>query len=105
MEALPASTCVKYSNLSAINRCHIYLRVFFLSDIVNVRGDKIEEWAINGEYHNKRHSSWNWPVQQIQPRMTWNICKSARLDVFTDDSTLSTPMGAWCDAPVHQEPE
>jgi hypothetical protein len=49
MEAISASTRVKHSNLPAINRCRINLRVFFLSDIVNIRGDKIEEWAINGD--------------------------------------------------------
>jgi hypothetical protein len=47
VEALTASTCVKHSNLSDINIYHIYLWVFFLSDIVN-----IEEWAINGEQCN-----------------------------------------------------
>jgi hypothetical protein len=57
-EALTTSTRVKHSNLSAINRCRIYLWVFFLSDIINVPGDKIEEWAINGERCNEQHSSW-----------------------------------------------
>jgi hypothetical protein len=49
MEALTASPLVNVSNLQVINRCHIYLRVFFLSDIINVKGDIIEEWALNGE--------------------------------------------------------
>jgi hypothetical protein len=48
METLTSSTRVKHSNPSAINICRIYLRVFFIYDIVNIRGDKMEEWEING---------------------------------------------------------
>jgi hypothetical protein len=43
------------------------IRVFFLSDIVNIRGDKIQEWSINREHCNERHSSWNWSVQHRPP--------------------------------------
>jgi hypothetical protein len=103
MEALTASTCVKHSILSDINICRIYLRGFFLSDIVNIRGDKIKEWEINGECCNEQHSSWHWPVQQRPPRMMWNKWKAALLDVFTDESKISTTLGAWFDDPVHEE--
>jgi hypothetical protein len=91
--------------VAAINRCRIYLRVFFLSDIVNIQGDTIEEWAINGEKSNVRHSSWHWTVQQIPPRTMWNKWKSALLEVFTDETTLSTPMEDWIDTQTHQESE
>jgi hypothetical protein len=37
--------------------------------------------------------------------MMWNKLKSVLLDVFSDDSTLSTPMGAWFDALVHHDSE
>jgi hypothetical protein len=103
MEALAASTHVELSNLSDINRCHIYLG--FLSDIINIRGDEIDEWAINGERCNERHSLWHWPVQQRTPGTMWNKWKYAPIDVFTKESTLLTPMGAWFDAPVHHESE
>jgi hypothetical protein len=105
MEALTASTHVKQSNISAINRCRIYLRVFLLSDIVNIRGGKIEEWTIIGDRCNEKHSSWHWPVQQRLPHMMWNKQKAALLDVFTDKSTLLTPMGAWFDDLVHHDCE
>jgi hypothetical protein len=36
LEALTVYTRVKHSNLSAINRCRIYLREFFLYDIINI---------------------------------------------------------------------
>jgi hypothetical protein len=35
----------------------------------------------------------------------WNTWKAALLEVFNDESTLSTHMGAWFDVPVHQESE
>jgi hypothetical protein len=44
MEELTGSALVNKRDLTDINRCQVYLRVFFLSDIVNVQGDTIEEW-------------------------------------------------------------
>jgi hypothetical protein len=105
MESLTVSTHVKHSNLSAINRCRIYLLVFFLSDIVNIRADKIEEWAISREPYNEQHSSLHWSLQQRSPRVMWNKWKSALLDVFTDESTLLASIGAWFDTPVRQDSE
>jgi hypothetical protein len=99
------STLVNKRDLAAITRCRIYLRVFFLSDIVNIRGDIIKEWAINGERSNERHSSWHWPVQQRPPRTMWKKWKAALLEVFTDETTLSTQMGDWFDTQTHQESE
>jgi hypothetical protein len=84
MEELMVSALVNKRDLAAINRCRIYLWVFFLSDIVNIQGDTIEEWAINGERSNKRHSSWRWPVQQKQPRTMWNKCKAALIEVVNE---------------------
>jgi hypothetical protein len=42
MEELTGSTLVNKRDLTYINRCRVYLRVFFLSDIVNIQGDTIE---------------------------------------------------------------
>jgi hypothetical protein len=41
MEELKGSALVNNRYLTDINRCRVYLRVFFLSDIVNIQGDKI----------------------------------------------------------------
>jgi hypothetical protein len=72
---------------------------------VNIRGDTIEEGAINGDRSNERHSSWNWSVQQRPPRRMWNKWKAALLEVFTDETTLSTSMGDLLDTQTHQESE
>jgi hypothetical protein len=42
MEELTGSALVNKRDLTDINRCRVYLRVFFLSDIVNIQGDTIE---------------------------------------------------------------
>jgi hypothetical protein len=84
---------VNKRDLSDINRCRVYLRVFFLLDIANIQGGTIEEWAINGEQRNARHNTWHWPVQQKPPRTMWNKWKAALIAVFNDETTLTAPMG------------
>jgi hypothetical protein len=59
MEELTVSDLVNKRDLADINRCRVYLRVFFLSDIVNIQGDTIEEWAITCERSNARRSTWH----------------------------------------------
>jgi hypothetical protein len=59
MEELRGSAIVNKRDLTDINRCRVYLRVFFLSDIVNIQGDTIEEWEITGERRNARRSTWH----------------------------------------------
>jgi hypothetical protein len=56
MEELTVSDLVNKRDLADINRCRVYLQVFFLSDIVNIQGDTIKEWAITGERTNARRS-------------------------------------------------
>jgi hypothetical protein len=48
MEELAGSALVNKIYLTDINRCRVYLRVFFPSDIVNIQGDTIEKWEITG---------------------------------------------------------
>jgi hypothetical protein len=103
MEELMGSALVNKRDLADINRCHVYLRVFFLSDIVNIQGDTIEEWTINGERSNARHSTWHWSVQQKPPRTMWKKWKAALMAVFNDETTLTAPMGDWLNMQNHQE--
>jgi hypothetical protein len=105
MEELTGSAPVNKKYLTEINRCRVYLRVFFLSDIVNIQGDTIYEWAIHGERNKTRHSMWHWPVQQKPPRTMWNKWKAALIEVFNDETTLTAPMGDWLNKQNHQESE
>jgi hypothetical protein len=49
MEALadPSSGLIpKY--ICKLNQCRLYLRVFFISDIMMLKGDALARWAISG---------------------------------------------------------
>jgi hypothetical protein len=105
MEELTVSDLVNKRDLADINRCQVYLRVFFLSEIMNIQGDTIEEWAITGERINARRSTWHWPVQKKPPRNMWNKWKAALRAVFIDETTLAAPMGDWIHMHNHQESE
>jgi hypothetical protein len=105
MEELTVSDIVNKRDLADINRCRIYLRVFFLSDIVNIQGDTIKECTITGERTNARQSTWHWPVQQKPPRNMQSKWKAALRAVFNDETTLAATMGDWLNMNNHQESE
>jgi hypothetical protein len=49
MEALVASGRFRNKELKEINYCRIYLQEFFISDIMNLKENKIEEWSGCGQ--------------------------------------------------------
>jgi hypothetical protein len=49
METLISSGKFTNKELKDINYCPIYLQVFFISDIMTLEGNKIEEWAGLGQ--------------------------------------------------------
>jgi hypothetical protein len=51
-----------------INRCRIYLRVFYNSDFTDLAGNTIEEWAKQGKRQANRTSKWNWPETGHSPK-------------------------------------
>jgi hypothetical protein len=51
-------------DLKDINRCRIYLRVFYISDISTLDGQGITAWSQKGRQDGGRKSSWARPVQQ-----------------------------------------
>jgi hypothetical protein len=57
MERLVASGRFSGKELQQINYCRIYLQVFFMSDIANVKGTEVEEWARKGK--GKREGNQN----------------------------------------------
>jgi hypothetical protein len=64
MESLLASGRFTNKEVKEINYSRIYLQVFYLSDITNVKGNKIEAWARRGNKQAGCQSTWEWPVQQ-----------------------------------------
>jgi hypothetical protein len=64
VEALTETDEFSAKDLKEINRCRIYLRVFFISDMSTYDGQRITDWARKGRRDGGRKSSWAWPVQQ-----------------------------------------
>jgi hypothetical protein len=75
METLIASGRFTNKELKEINYCRMYLDAFFISDITNLEGKKIEEWAGRGQKQVGHQSTWDWPIQQ-RP-ITWKSWKIA----------------------------
>jgi hypothetical protein len=78
--------------LQQINYCRIYLQVFFMSDIANVKGTEVEEWARKGKRQSGRKSDWEWPVQQ-RP-VSWKAWKDA-IEYLAPDNQISPTLGEW----------
>jgi hypothetical protein len=74
METLTDAEEFSAKDLKDINRCRMYLRVLYISDISTHNGKGITYCARKGRHNGGRKSSWAWPVQQ---RPTW--CKSWKL--------------------------
>jgi hypothetical protein len=64
MESLTEAEEFTVTELKEINRCRIYLCVFYISDIASHDEQGIVEWARKGRRDAGRKSSWAWPVQQ-----------------------------------------
>jgi hypothetical protein len=67
MERITAPVIFTTQEFQEINRCRLYLQVFFLSDITDHSGHNIEDWVKQGHNQNSNSNSnikWEWPVQQ-----------------------------------------
>jgi hypothetical protein len=92
MESLIASGRFTNKDLKEINYCRIYLQVFYLSDITNIKGNKISAWAGRGQKQAGRQSTWEWPVQQ-RP-IAWKAWKEA-LEYLAPDGDIGDTLGEW----------
>jgi hypothetical protein len=101
MDCLTASNQFSIGELQDINRCRIYMRAFFISDIMNIQGTFTDPWALLGKRPATRTSSWAWPVQQ-RPAI-WKAWKDA-LDFLAPEIMVTPALGAWIKE-HHQTPE
>jgi hypothetical protein len=90
MEALTETDEFSSKDLKEINRCRVYLRVFFISNIYTHDGQRITDWARKGRRDGGRKSSWAWPVQQL-PTL-WRAWKLA-LDYLAPDGCVVSQLG------------
>jgi hypothetical protein len=58
MGALTETGDFSAKNLREINRCRIYLRVFYISDISTFNGQEIASWARKERRYGGRKSTW-----------------------------------------------
>jgi hypothetical protein len=58
MKALTETYEFSAKDLKEINRCRIYLQVFFISDISTHDGQLITDWERKGRRDRGRKSSW-----------------------------------------------
>ena len=102
----------KYNNrftkgeMCAINRCRLYLQVLFTSDMVNGKGDRVTNKAINGIRDTYRQSQWVWPFQPRPSRREWIVWRKAVTVVVSEGESTSQnlrmPLGAWV-SDTHQQ--
>jgi hypothetical protein len=92
MESLTETEEFTATELKEINRCRIYLRAFYISDIASHDGQGIAEWARKGRRDAGRKSSWAWPVQQ-RPT-SWKSWKLA-LDRLAPGNCVIPKLGDW----------
>jgi hypothetical protein len=89
-ETLIASGRFTNKALEENNYCRIYLQVFFISDISNLEGNKVEEWAGRGQRQVGHNSTWDWPIQQNPT--AWKAWKMS-LEHLTPDGHIVEALG------------
>jgi hypothetical protein len=94
MEALNETEEFTAKELREINRCRIYLRVFYISDIASHDGKRITDWARKGRRDAGRKLSWARPVKH-RPT-SWKAWKLA-LEYLSPDGCVITQLGDWLD--------
>jgi hypothetical protein len=92
MESLIASGIFTNKELKEINYCRIYLQASYLSDITNIKGNKIEAWVGRGQKQAGRQSTWEWPLQKIP--IAWKAWKEA-LEYLAPDGDGGDPLVEW----------
>jgi hypothetical protein len=83
------------AQMKDVNRCRIYLQVFHTSDIADLAGMTIKEWAKQGKQQSNRTSKWNWPVQQRPPAEAWKNWAIALQGIASEDGDLYRSIGPW----------
>ena len=68
--------------LKRINACTMYLQVTWVSDIANVKGDKILESALKEERSINQTSNVQWSLQQRSNEQTWKIWRKTIRHIY-----------------------
>jgi hypothetical protein len=93
MDTITASRRFKPAEIREINRCRLYLQVFFTSDIAVNSGKNLEPWVLKGQRQITRKSIWEWTVQQ-RP-ISWKAWTQECMELFTQGGIMLQPLGHW----------
>ena len=69
--------------LIIIHVCRLYLQITLLSDITNLKGDKLLMNSINGIREPHRPSSCDWPRQQHPNEHSWKLWKTILQQLYS----------------------
>jgi hypothetical protein len=92
-------------DLRTVNMYRLYLQVFFISDIVRMKGNAITPWEIIDTKSETRTSTWNFIVQQKPPKFAWKMWALVLHDTFGDGVSIDFPLGSWLLDNNHQNNE
>ena len=97
MDKLVQAKKISREELQCINRCRLYLKVFFFSDLVSGNGTTILLEAWEGRQLHHRHSRWQWPRQTRPPPSNWVLWQMAIREIWASSETrlLKYPLGNW----------
>ena len=73
MDIVVKSKYLDKSNLTWFNKCRMYLKVFFLSDIVTSDGQRLREDILSATPNANSHLNLGWPVWGKPPTSAWSI--------------------------------
>jgi hypothetical protein len=85
--------------MKELNRCRIFLQVFFISDVVDIGGTAVEEWAPQGKQCGSRTNTWKWSVQQ---RPTKVAAWKRLLEHIGPEGVLVDSLGKWVTRQGHK---
>jgi hypothetical protein len=84
------------NHLGIVNRCRLFLKALFLSDIVDGTGYEILQAAWNGDRVLGQHRLPSWPNQARPPPSDWEIWKLYLKRAFLGRGLrLRIPLGPW----------
>lgn len=90
--------------LAMLNRCRLYRRVIYLSDLTTGAGLALQDQALSARDPLPMHSNLSWPLQAMPNAHSWSLWRDALLRCFLGPSPsasvlLTQPLGEWLFVP------
>ena len=97
MDEILQANIASASELTAINRCRLYLRVFHLSDITTANGKELRKSLMSGTCDPYTINDCDWPMWGKPPPQCWTIWRRIIRLVFTNGINLRLlrPLKEW----------